>query len=126
MFKKEDLFTDVLINDRFNYFVTSAVSGSIFVWKYYPNKQLVHKSQIHTDTITTICNHPVREKYMVSASNDCSIKVLSLEHFDTIYSMNLEQGASCVKLLNHKFFAYVFNDVFNIKVGELSFLGDTF
>jgi hypothetical protein len=24
MFKKEDMFTDVLINNRFNYFVTSA------------------------------------------------------------------------------------------------------
>ena len=42
MTKFEDYLTDVIINDRYNYFITSTMSGLILVWKYYAKKTLVH------------------------------------------------------------------------------------
>lgn len=103
----EDYFTDVILNDRYNYFVTSTISGLIHVWKFYATKTLVHTFKVHASKVTSLGKHPLNSTYIVSASNDSTIKILSLEKFSVLYSLNLQAGASYVKLLSETHFAMV-------------------
>ena len=61
---------------------------------------------------------PDNPNIFISASNDNTIRIQSLEQFSELYCFNLTAGLARVNLIDHKIFACLMRDN-SIKIGEL-------
>jgi WD40 repeat protein len=75
----EDYITDVIVKMESKVFITSTLSGQISVWKYQKEKELLHQFTGHTNKVTSMKSFPGRADLFISASNDNSIRVHSLD-----------------------------------------------
>lgn len=84
------------------------------VWKRQKKKQIVHTFQRHTKTVTSLQEIPNQPTLFISASNDNTIKIFSLDKFSEFYSFVLPAGVTNIDLLSEKVFACFYNDQINI------------
>jgi WD40 repeat protein len=54
----EDIITDVLVSEKFKYFITSTLSGSVIIWKLQKKKELIHSFNVHTKQVTSLMEIP--------------------------------------------------------------------
>jgi len=50
----EDYITDLLVSDKYKYFVTSTFSGSVIVWKLQKKKEIIHAFNVHSKSVTSL------------------------------------------------------------------------
>ena len=116
--KYEDHITDVLLNMKYKYFITSTQQGNLFVWKYQKEKELVHQFDGHLKAVTSLQNVKGQSSAFISASIDNSIRIHSLDNFQELYCFKLTAGVTHVKLIDHQRFACVYNHG-TVRLGEL-------
>lgn len=106
----EDYITDMIISSKYKYFLTSTYSGSIIVWKLQKKKEMIHTFLSHTKCVTSLHHIPSQPNLFMSAANDNTIKIFSLDKFTELYSFILPAGASNINLLSEKKFACFYNN----------------
>ena len=79
--KYEDYITDVLVNMKYRYFITSTTFGNVMVWKYQKEKALVHQFEGHLKAVTSMANLRGQLSGFVTASVDNTIRINSLGTF---------------------------------------------
>lgn len=50
----EDIITDIVMLDKYKYFVTSTHQGNLLVWKLAKKKSLIHEFKSHTKKVTSL------------------------------------------------------------------------
>ena len=50
----EDYITDMIISQKYKYFLTSTFLGSVIVWKLQKKKELIHTFSSHTKCVTSL------------------------------------------------------------------------
>ena len=76
---EEDFITDVLLAERFKYFITGTYRGNLYVRKLTEDKDLVHHFNMHTKAITSLAPHQSNRNLFFSASKDFSVKMWCLD-----------------------------------------------
>ena len=74
--------------------------------------------------MTSLQEIPNQPTLFISASNDNTIKIFSLDKFTELYSFILPAGVTNINLLSEKMFACFYND--EIKIGKLHHLALSF
>jgi WD40 repeat protein len=120
----EDLITDVIVNEEYKYFLTSTHSGMIIVWKLQRKKQKVHTFNFHFKSVTSLTAIPGQPTLFISASNDNTIRISSLDKFVELYNFILPAGVTNIHLLSESIFACFYKD--QIKIGHLHHLASSF
>jgi len=111
----EDYITDIFVSERYRYFVSSTYSGQIIVWKLKRRKELIHTySNSHTKCVTSLQEIPGQPTLFISASNDNTIRIFSLDKFTELYCFVLPAGVTNINLLSEKIFACFYNSQINI------------
>ena len=105
----EDCITDIFVSEKYNYFVTSTTSGRIIVWKLQKKKYLIHTYIGHFKTVTSMMVIPERPTLFISASNDNTLRMFSLDKFMELYRFELNPGINNI-LLSSKVFAHFYYD----------------
>ena len=106
----EDYITDLFISEKFKYFVTSTFTGSVIVWKLHRKKEMIHSFHGHTKCVTSLQEIPGQPNLFLSASNDNTIRIFSLDKFSELYSFILPGGVTNINLISDKIFACFYND----------------
>lgn len=120
----EDYITDCLVNQKYKYFVTSTYTGSVIVWKLQKKKEIIHQFPRHIKQVTCLHEIPNQPTQFLSASNDNTIRIFSLDKFTELYCFNLPAGVTNINLLSETIFACFYKD--EIKVGKLHHLALSF
>ena len=106
----EDYITDIFVSEKYRYFVTSTYTGNIIVWKLQKRKELIHTFIAHTKCVTSLQEIPNQPTLFISASNDSTIRIFSLDKFAELYSFILPAGVHNIHLLSEKMFACFYGD----------------
>lgn len=121
----EDHITDIFVSEKYRYFVSSTYSGQIIVWKLKKRKELIHSfNNSHTKCVTSLQEIPNQPTLFISASNDNTIRIFSLDKFTELYCFVLPAGVTNINLLSEKVFACFYNS--QIKIGILHHLALSF
>lgn len=121
------LMTYVVYSGQQDYIIAGTTQGSIYVYKVANVFKLVHVFLGHTRSVPTL--ELINTQFFISASQDFTLKMWSLEHFRMIYSfdiLNTDSPLSYLNLLDPYTLAYTTNTVLNIVhinlIGKLMFI----
>lgn len=121
----EDCVTDVLLCEQLKCFITASNKGQIQVWKYWQNKQLLHKFEGQKGKILSLQSIDKQPDLILSGSLDSSIRILSLTNYQELYIFKLQQGLANLHFLNHQYFVCIYQNN-QIKVGKLNRIANNF
>ena len=101
----ENHITDIFVSQKYKYFMCSTFTGQIIIFKLSKRKHVIHTFTSHQKCVTSLHEMPNQPNLFISASNDNTIRIFSLDKFTELYCFLLPAGVNKINLLSEKMFA---------------------